>query len=66
MIGGAIGSAGGDQLASLVQMDFEHNRLWRPRIRGSAVLRDPVPRGARHSLVEQVRERLFAELDTLS
>jgi predicted NBD/HSP70 family sugar kinase len=66
VIGGAIGSAGGDQLASLVQMEIEHNRPWRTRIRGSAVLRDPVLRGARHSLVEQVRERLFAELDTLS
>ena len=66
VIGGPIGVAGGDQLAALVQKEFERDRLWHPQIRGSALAADPVLRGARHTLVQQVRERLFTELGTPS
>lgn len=66
VIGGPIGIAGGDQLASLVQREIERDQTWRPQIRASAVSADPVLRGARHTLVRQVRERLFAELGTMS
>lgn len=65
VIGGPIGIAGGDQLAALVRGEIERDQPWRPRIRGSAVTGDPVLRGARHTLVAQVRERLFTELETL-
>ena len=65
VIGGPIGIAGGDQLAALVREEIERDQPWRPRIRGSAVVGDPVLRGARHTLVAQVRERLFTELVTL-
>lgn len=65
VIGGPIGIAGGDQLATLVRSEIERDQPWRPRIRGSAVAGDPVLRGARHTLVQQVRERLFTELGAL-
>jgi predicted NBD/HSP70 family sugar kinase len=66
VIGGPIGIAGGDELATLVRSEIERDQPWRPRIRGSAVSGDPVLRGARHTLVHQVHQRLSAELDTLS
>ncbi|CAN5132645.1 ROK family transcriptional regulator [soil metagenome] len=66
VIGGPIGIAGGDELATLVRSEIERDQPWRPRIRGSAVSGDPVLRGARHTLVHQVRQRLSAELGTLS
>jgi predicted NBD/HSP70 family sugar kinase len=66
VIGGPIGIAGGDRLATLVRTEIERDQPWRPRIRGSAVAGDPVLRGARYTLMQQVRERLFTELGTLS
>jgi len=66
VIGGPIGIAGGDRLATLVHTEIERDQPWRPRIRGSAVAGDPVLRGARYTLMQQVRERLFTELGTLS
>jgi predicted NBD/HSP70 family sugar kinase len=66
VIGGPIGAAGGDLLAGLVRTEIERNQPWRPRVRGSAVAGHPVLRGARETLLHRVRERLFAELGTLS
>lgn len=62
VLGGPVGSAGGELLAGLVQAEIERDQPWRPNIRGSAVAGYPVLRGAKEKLIHQVREQLFTEL----
>lgn len=66
VIGGPIGVAGGEELARLVRAEIERGQRWRPRIRGSAVVGDPVLRGARNTLLQQVRDSLLSDLDTVT
>jgi predicted NBD/HSP70 family sugar kinase len=63
VLGGPIGTAGGDLLAELVRVEIERTTLWHPRATQSLVPEYPVLRGAREVLVHQVRQHLFDELD---
>ncbi len=62
VLGGPIGSAGGELLAELVGAELARTTPWRPGVTRSSVLEFPVLRGAREVLVHQVRQRLFSEL----
>ena len=66
VLGGPIGTAGGDELAALVRDEIEATTLWHPRATRSTVPQHPVLRGAREVLVQQVQARLFSELDNPS
>jgi predicted NBD/HSP70 family sugar kinase len=63
VLGGPIGTAGGELMASLVRAQIESTTPWHPRATQSLVPKYPVLRGAREVLVHQVRQHLFAELD---
>ena len=62
VLGGPIGTAGGELLAELVREEIERTTLWHPRATRSTITAFPVLRGAREVLVHQVRQRLFSEL----
>ncbi len=62
VLGGPIGSAGGELLARLVGAEIARTTPWHPGVTRSSVLEFPVLRGAREVLVHQVRQRLFSEL----
>ena len=63
VLGGPIGTSGGELLAELVRTEIERTTLWHPRATQSLVPEYPVLRGAREVLVHQVRQHLFDELD---
>lgn len=63
VLGGPIGTSGGQLLADLVRVEIERTTLWHPRATQSLVPEYPVLRGAREVLVHQVRQHLFDELD---
>ena len=63
VLGGPIGTSGGELLAELVRAEIERTTLWHPRATQSLVPEYPVLRGAREVLVHQVRQHLFDELD---
>jgi predicted NBD/HSP70 family sugar kinase len=63
VLGGPIGTSGGELLADLVRTEIERTTLWHPRATQSLVPEYPVLRGAREVLVHQVRQHLFDELD---
>jgi predicted NBD/HSP70 family sugar kinase len=63
VLGGPVGTAGGELLADLVRAEIERTTLWHPRATQSLVPEYPVLRGAREVLVHQVRQHLFDELD---
>lgn len=63
VLGGPIGTAGGDLLAGLVRSEIAGTTPWHPGVTRSTVPEFPVLRGAREVLVHQVRQRLFSELD---
>jgi predicted NBD/HSP70 family sugar kinase len=63
VLGGPVGTSGGDLLAELVRSEIERTTLWHPRATQSLVPEYPVLRGAREVLVHQVRQHLFDELD---
>ncbi|GAA3740620.1 ROK family transcriptional regulator [Leifsonia bigeumensis] len=62
VLGGPIGTAGGEFLADLVRTEIARTTPWHPGVTRSSVLEFPVLRGAREVLVHQVRQRLFSEL----
>jgi predicted NBD/HSP70 family sugar kinase len=59
VLGGDVGSAGGDELAGRVQQAVAGMCLARPRVKASTVPDGPVVRGALLAAVEQARERMF-------
>lgn len=63
VLGGPIGTAGGERLADLVRAEIARTTPWHPGVTRSTVPEFPVLRGAREVLVHQVRQRLFSELD---
>jgi predicted NBD/HSP70 family sugar kinase len=63
VLGGPIGTSGGQLLADLVRVEIERTTLWHPRATQSLVPEYPVLRGAREVLVHHVRQHLFDELD---
>jgi Transcriptional regulator/sugar kinase len=63
VLGGPIGTAGGELLAGLVRAEIARTTPWHPGVTRSTVPEFPVLRGAREVLVHQVRQRLFSELD---
>jgi Transcriptional regulator/sugar kinase len=63
VLGGPIGTSGGQLLADLVRVEIQRTTLWHPRATQSLVPEYPVLRGAREVLVHQVRQHLFDELD---
>ncbi|MEO7373220.1 MAG: ROK family transcriptional regulator [Terrimesophilobacter sp.] len=63
VLGGPIGTSGGQLLADLVRVEIERTTLWHPRATQSLVPKNPVLRGAREVLVHQVRQHLLDELD---
>lgn len=63
VLGGPIGTAGGELLADLVRAEIARTTPWHPGVTRSTVPEFPVLRGAREVLVHQVRQRLFSELD---
>lgn len=65
VLGGPLGSAGGELLAGLVSAEIARTRLWRPAVTASAIPEFPVLRGAREVLVHEVRNRLLDELSTI-
>lgn len=66
VLGGPVGTAGGELLAELVRQEIEGTTPWHPRVTCSAVPVYPVLRGAREVLIHQVRAHLFGELENLS
>ncbi len=65
VLGGPLGTAGGELLAGLVSDEIARAQPWRPTITASAIPEFPVLRGAREVLVHAVQERLLDELGTI-
>jgi len=66
VLGGPVGTAGGEPLAEFVRAEVERTTPWHPRAARSTVPAFPVLRGAREVLVQQVHRRLFSELSSPS
>lgn len=62
VLGGPIGTAGGELLADLVRAEIAGTTPWHPNVTRSTVPEFPVLRGAREALLHQVRQRLLSEL----
>ena len=62
VLGGPIGVEGGADLAALVASRLASNTQWTPDVVASAVVDNPVLRGAREVLVAEVRDRLFDDV----
>jgi predicted NBD/HSP70 family sugar kinase len=59
VLGGPTGDAGGDRLAELVQAEVKRASRWSPRIVASGSQTNPVLRGARDVLIQEVRHTLL-------
>lgn len=66
VLGGPVGTLGGETLAEFVRAEIARTTPWHPRAARSTVPAYPVLRGAREVLVRQVRQRLFNELSSPS
>ena len=62
VLGGPTGAEGGSALAALVAARVASNTQWTPDVVASAVVDNPVLRGAREVLVAEVRDRLFQDV----
>lgn len=62
VIGGPVGTLGGEDLAEYVAEELHERTQWRQLVRASGIERDPVLRGAKHVLVEQVRQHLLDQV----
>jgi predicted NBD/HSP70 family sugar kinase len=62
VIGGPVGTLGGEDLAEYVAEELHEHTQWRQLVRASGIERDPVLRGAKHVLVEQVRQHLLDQV----
>lgn len=65
VLGGQLGTAGGELLAGLVSDEIARAQLWRPTVTASAIPEFPVLRGAREVLVHAVQKRLLDEVSTI-
>jgi len=65
VLGGPLGTAGGELLAGLVSDEIARAQLWRPTVTASAIPEFPVLRGAREVLVHAVQNRLLDEVSTI-
>jgi predicted NBD/HSP70 family sugar kinase len=65
VLGGPLGTAGGELLAGLVSDEIARAQPWHPTVTASAVPEFPVLRGAREVLVRAVQKRLLDELSTI-
>ncbi len=62
VLGGPTGAEGGSALAAMVAARVASNTQWTPDVVASAVVHNPVLRGAREVLVAEVRDRLFHDV----
>ena len=65
VLGGPLGTAGGELLAGLVSDEIARAQPWRPTVTASAIPEFPVLRGAREVLIHAVQKRLLDELSTI-
>jgi predicted NBD/HSP70 family sugar kinase len=65
VLGGPLGTAGGELLAGLVSDEIARAQPWHPTVTASAIPEFPVLRGAREVLVHAVQKRLLDELSTI-
>lgn len=65
VLGGPLGTAGGEVLAGLVSDEISRAQLWHPTVTASAIPEFPVLRGAREVLVHAVQKRLLDEVSTI-
>jgi predicted NBD/HSP70 family sugar kinase len=65
VLGGPLGTAGGEVLAALVSDEITRAQPWRPTITPSAIREFPVLRGAREVLVQAVQKRLIDEVSLI-
>lgn len=66
VLGGPVGTAGGELLAELVGQEIGETTLWHPHVTSSAIPMYPVLRGARKILIQQLQQHLFTELESLT
>lgn len=66
VLGGPVGTAGGELLAELVGQEIGETTLWHPHVTSSAIPMYPVLRGAHKILIQQLQRRLFRELENLT
>jgi predicted NBD/HSP70 family sugar kinase len=65
VLGGPLGTAGGELLAGLVSDEIARAQPWRPIVTASAIPEFPVLRGAREVLVHAVQKRLLDEVSAI-